>query len=98
VNPHTTATVARLRQRLEEVRAAVHESRQRVVVTTHERDEALRDRWSLLREVSAGKRAAEHIESLQEAQESLQQREAELREGLRAVLRDLTALSRYLQP
>jgi len=98
VNPDSAATVARLRQRIEQLREAARESRQKLETATREREEAQRDRWSLQKEVATGKRAAEDIESMQSAQAALKRREAELRDGLREVLHDLTALSRYLQP
>ena len=98
MNPDTAATVARLRQRIEQLRVAVRDCHQQAETAKAERDEAFRERWSLQKEVSAGKRMAEGYEDMQQTLLAARQREAGIRDGLREVLQDLTALSRYLQP
>ena len=98
MSPESAATVARIRERLTQLREAVRESRSQKNSASQERDEAMRDRWSLQREIAAGKRTAESYEAMQETLDAAKQREETLHNGLREVLRDLTALSRYLQP
>lgn len=98
MNPDTTAAVARIRQRLDQLRTAAQSARDHVKAATAERDEAIHARWRHQREAASNRRAAEGFEEMQQRLAVAQQRESELRDGLRAVLKDLTALSRYLQP